>query len=334
MQIREFLSHVRGGTIQKAMPILSFPGTQAIGVNVRSLVGSASLQADCMKAIANRYDMLCSVSLMDLSVEAEAFGCNIRFSDDEVPTVIGRMLHDAAEVDALVVPPVGAARTGIYVDTLRQAKKVIQNRPLLAGMIGPFSLAGRLFDMSEIMVASLDDPELTETLLEKCTAFLIQYAQAFKDAGADGIVIAEPAAGLLSPSTNAECSVPYVKRIIDAVKGDDFAVVYHNCGPYTVRQIEDILTLEADIYHFGNAIDIKVMSEHIPDGVLFAGNLAPVDLFRQGTPELVRSETRALMDVLGQRSNFIVSSGCDIPAASPLANIDAFFEAVADYYQG
>ena len=29
-----------------------------------------------------------SVSFMDLSIEAEAFGANIRFSEDEVPTVV------------------------------------------------------------------------------------------------------------------------------------------------------------------------------------------------------------------------------------------------------
>ncbi len=334
MEMKTFLQEVREGKRHKAMPVLSFPGTQITGVTVRQLVDSAQLQSDCMKAIADRYDTLCSVSLMDLSVEAEAFGCEIRFSDVEVPTVTGRLLHNEEEVDALAVPDVGAARTGIYVDTLRKAKQVITDRPVLAGMIGPFSLAGRLFDMSEIMVACFDEPEVIERLLSKCADFLIQYAKAFKETGADGIVIAEPAAGLLSPATNAEFSIPYVKRIIDAVKDDTFTITYHNCGPYTIQQIDEILGLGADIYHFGNAIDMTVMSEKIPDDVLFAGNLAPVDVFRQGTPDSVREGTAQLLSKLGSRKNYIPSSGCDIPAASPLTNIDAFFTAVTQYYGG
>ena len=59
---------------KKAMPILSFPGAQLIGHSVDELVRDGHLQALCMEAIAKRYDMGAAVSLMDLSVEAEAFG--------------------------------------------------------------------------------------------------------------------------------------------------------------------------------------------------------------------------------------------------------------------
>ena len=41
---------------------------------------------------------------------------------------------------------------------------------------------------------------MVETVLEKVTEFLIAYTKAFKEAGANGVVMAEPAAGLLSPS--------------------------------------------------------------------------------------------------------------------------------------
>lgn len=31
--------------------------------------------------------------------------------------------------------------------------------------------------------------------------------------------------------------------------------------------------------------------------------------------------------------NFVISSGCDIPPATPWENIDAFFEAVNEFYK-
>ena len=34
-------------------------------------------------------------------------------------------------------------RTGIYLDAIAEAKKLITDRPVFAGVIGPFSLAGR-----------------------------------------------------------------------------------------------------------------------------------------------------------------------------------------------
>ena len=72
---------------KKAMPILSFPGVQLIGHTVEELVRSGELQAQCMKAIADRFDTGVAFSLMDLSVEAEAFGAPVHYSEDEVPTV-------------------------------------------------------------------------------------------------------------------------------------------------------------------------------------------------------------------------------------------------------
>ena len=46
-------------------------------------------------------------------------------------------------------------------------------------MIGPYSLAGRLLDMTEIMILCYEDPDMVEIVLEKATQFLIAYAIAF-----------------------------------------------------------------------------------------------------------------------------------------------------------
>ena len=140
---------------KKAMPILSFPGVQLIGHTVEELVRSGELQAQCMKAIADRFDTGVAFSLMDLSVEAEAFGAPVHYSEDEVPTVHGTLIHDEDEADALKVPKVGDARTGECVDGIRKASELIKDRPVLAGIIGPYSLAGRLLDMTEIMIADI-----------------------------------------------------------------------------------------------------------------------------------------------------------------------------------
>ena len=137
----------------KAFPILSFPCVSLLGCTVRELISSSENQARGMALVAERTDSAASVSLMDLSVEAECFGAAVRFSDDEVPTVTGRLIEDEDAAEELCVPEVGSARSGIYVDAIRKAKELITDRPVFAGIIGPFSLAARLFDVSEIMLA-------------------------------------------------------------------------------------------------------------------------------------------------------------------------------------
>lgn len=53
----------------------------------------------------------------------------------------------------------GAGRTGQYIEAIRQACGLIQDRPVFAGVIGPYSLAGRLMDVTEIMVNCYADPD-------------------------------------------------------------------------------------------------------------------------------------------------------------------------------
>lgn len=316
---------------KKPMPVLSFPAVQLMGITVKDLISSSDHQAKAMALIAQHTDASASVSLMDLSVEAEAFGATTRVSDDEVPTVTGMLVHDEDEAAALAVPQVGAARTGLYVEAIRKACDLITDRPVLAGMIGPYSLAARLRDVSEIMVDSYDDPDMVHVLLQKSTEFLISYAKAYKEAGANGIVIAEPVAGLLSPDLAAEFSAPYVKKIVDAVQDDSFLIVYHNCGGAVVAQLPSILSIGASAYHFGNAIDMLDVLQKVPDDTICMGNIDPAGEFRGSTPDSMREATLSLLKKCSGYKNFVLSSGCDIPPLSKWENIDAFFAAAQEY---
>lgn len=318
---------------KKAMPVLSFPAIQLMGVTVKELISDSDLQAKGMKLIADRVDSAASVSLMDLSIEAECFGSTIRFSDDEVPTVIGSIVSTEEEANALVVPPVGAGRTQIYIEAIKKAVELITDRPVFAGVIGPFSLAGRLMDVSEAMVYCYDEPDMVHTVLEKVTSFIIDYCKAYKNVGANGVVIAEPLAGLLSPSLAEEFSASYVRRIVEAIQDEHFIVVYHNCGNSTIPQIETIITNGAPVLHFGNAINMAEMMSYIPENKLAMGNVNPAGEFRNGTPESIRTATLSLLEQCSHYPNYVISSGCDIPPMSKWENIDAFFQAVDDFYK-
>ncbi|MDY3250829.1 MAG: uroporphyrinogen decarboxylase family protein [Candidatus Choladocola sp.] len=322
----KWLEECLAGSCKKPMPILSFPGAQLIGKTVEELVKSGHNQALCMKAIADKFDTGVSFSLMDLSVEAEAFGSPVIYSSHEIPTLHGALIHDEEEAEALQIPEVGAARTGECIRGIREASELITDRPVLAGIIGPYSLAGRLLDMTEIMVLCYEDPELVETVLEKVTEFLIAYAKAFKEAGANGIAMAEPAAGLLSPGLIAEFSNPYVERIRSAVEDENFLFLYHNCGT-VVPLMKEIGALNVRAYSFGNAIDLEEALKALPSDRLIIGNIDPAGILKSGTPEIIERETTSLLERCSKYSNFVLASGCDIPPQTSMENLEAFFGA-------
>ncbi len=313
---------------KQPMPLLSFPCCSLMGITVRELISSAQKQAEGMALIARRTNSAAAVSMMDLSVEAEAFGARIRAEDYEVPTVVGSIVNDMDDAEALALPHVGAGRTGIYVEAVRLAAETITDRPVLAGIIGPFSLAGRLMDVTEALVNCYADPDLVHTTMHKATDFLLEYAAAFKAAGADGIVVAEPLAGLLSPELMEEFARPYMKELC-SLGDDSFIIVYHNCGNEVGRLKEQIYTLGADVYHFGNAADMADMLSAAPADALVMGNVDPVAQFVNGTPHSMEEAVETLSQSCGGFANFVVSSGCDIPPTASWENIDAFYAAAA-----
>ena len=104
------------------MLIALYPGASLIGSTVRAMVTDAQAQADAATALHERFQTPIVLSAMDLSAEAEAFGCEIQMGDNEVPTVIGRLVTSLASAQALPVPSPGAARTQVYLDTVRLLK--------------------------------------------------------------------------------------------------------------------------------------------------------------------------------------------------------------------
>ena len=62
------------------------------------------------------------------------------------------------------------------------------------------------------------------------------------------------------------------------------------------------------------------------------GNIDPAGILRMGTPEEIKNATLDVMSKCSEHKNFVISSGCDIPPLTPWENIDAFFDAVKEFY--
>lgn len=318
-------------TKNKTIPILSLPAAKLLNIDVKDLISSPEMQVKGMKYIVKRCNVGALISIMDLSVEAEAFGAKIRHSDDEIPTVEKGIIDEISQAKDISVPDVSLNRTKIYVEAVKNAKMQIHNTPVFGVIIGPYSLACRLFDVTQLMLECYDNPDDVKILIAKAADFLIQYIEAFKAVGADGVIMAEPAAGLLSPGFAKEFSTIFVEKIFNAVNSDDFVLFYHNCGDTAGEMVEDLAKTKADIFHFGNTIDLGMVLEKMPSDKVVMGNVNPI-LFKNGTTEQIVAETNAVYKKCGNYPNFMISTGCDIPATAEWNNIDAYFKTVDKLY--
>jgi uroporphyrinogen decarboxylase len=314
----------------KAMPIMTYPGLNILGETVLESVTNGEVQYRSIKALKDRYPTVASATVMALYVEAEAFGSEINYSQTEIPTVSKRLIYSFDSVASLKIPEIGEGKTREHLKAAKLTTENISDRPVFGGIIGPYSLAGRLYDITEMMAAILIEPEGAHKLLQVCTDFLKKYAKAFKDAGCNGIIVAEPAAGLLAEKECNEFSSFYVKQIVDHVQDENFIVILHNCGN-TVPLVNSMVSTGSAGFHFGNAVDMLDILPYIPSDRLVFGNLDPVGIIKNGTPEIIRAETLELLNKTASFKNFVLSSGCDVPPGTKIENIDALFNALNEY---
>lgn len=313
---------------KKAMPLLSYPAVQQLFITVDRLVKNSSEMALGVRLMADRYNMPFATTYMDLSIEAEAFGANCTYHTDDIPTITGQLISNQEEADALVIPELGAGRTGKVLRALGKTLSLVNDRPVFANCTGPFSLAGRLMDVNEILLMTYEEPELVHSVLEKCTQFLLTYIEAMKNLGANGVIMAEPLAGLMSAAGMQEFSSDYVKRIIDALQDRDFVFVYHNCSNAIERKAEAVISTGARMFHFGEGADMWKLLHLMPRDAIVMGNISPSAVFLADSTDKMATDTQALLRKCMIFENFMISSGCDIPAKTPLENIDKFFEVI------
>ena len=313
------------------VPVLYFPCLGLSCMGIIETMKDGKKMALAMKKIVETFPAMDAVATgMDLTVDAEAFGAAVTFKDNEAPSIREPLVDTAEEVQALKVPDVHSGRVDVFLDAVKEASSLITDRPVLGGQLGPFSLAANLMEVQKALKATRKDPDTIKLLLDKATEFLIARAKAYKEAGANGIFLAEPTAGLLSPKQHREFSAVYVKKIVDAVQDSGFYIILHNCG-YVTKMVPDMVETGCKGFHFGNAVDMKEILPQIPPKVLVYGNIDPSSDFTNGTPEEMVQKTTALLRSMEEYPHFILSSGCDIPPLAPMENIEAFFKAFNDY---
>ena len=102
-----------------AIPIMTHPGNELIEKTVKAAVTDGQTHADAIIALSENTPSDAATVIMDLTVEAEAFGAKLHFSENDVPSVAERLLHDRNEVENLRIPDTDTARIPEYLN-LRQ----------------------------------------------------------------------------------------------------------------------------------------------------------------------------------------------------------------------
>jgi uroporphyrinogen-III decarboxylase len=113
---------------------------------------------------------------------------------------------------------------------------------------------------------------------------------------------------------------PLEKRLIDNIHALGAPVRLHICGN-TRPLLADLGKLGADMIDLDYFSPVDEARAAMGPEQVLAGNINPVTVLRNGTPDGVRAAVEDCRDRAGH--NYIIAAGCEIPRDTPPQNVHA-----------
>lgn len=181
-------------------------------------------------------------------------------------------------------------------------------------------MAADLRGINTLMLDFHDDPDFVRELFEFVIAMELRFAAAQVEAGADLIGVGDAAASLVGPSIYDEFVQPYEKKLVAGLHVLGARVRLHICGR-TRRLFAGMGRVGADIVDLDWMAPLAEARQVMgPDQVLL-GNIDPVAVLRNGTPETVSAAIAECHRQAGPR--WIAGAGCEVVRDTPPENVHA-----------
>lgn len=314
---------VQGMDHLPVVPLLGFPGVQTTDSTVRQNMFNAGLHFHSLLNLVKRYKPDTMFMMMDLSLEINALGGPVRYDEFAAPSVLDHMVTSEEELDALRKINIRHdARINGFLDTMRLMVKYCNVMPA-AYVIGPFTLASHLLGASKAAKATIKNAEFLHKVLDFTVGVINDHVDMLTEAGAEMICVLEPSAMGISPKAFGEFSQPYLQRIYSDFKPYS---VLHICGNSS-HLVERMADTGAQGLSLDAGTDLVAAAEKVADKVVIIGNVPPVEVVLEQTPQEVYDFTLDLMEKMSPFKNFILATGCDLPPDTPLDNIQAMMNA-------
>jgi len=276
--------------------------------------------------VVEDFDIDIVQAISDPYREAADLGSDVEFPEDDQPLLTDPLLTDLRRFGSLrLVDPGEGSRMSDRLMALQDfCSRVGGELPIMGWVEGALAEAADLRGVSTIMIDVSERPGWVEELLEFCTLQEIWFAQAQIDAGADVIGIGDAVASLISPAMYERFALPYQQRIVDAIHAKGALARLHICGR-TTHLLPQMARTGVDIIDVDSMVPFEVAVERLAPAIV-CGNINPVTVMLQGTPDQVISSTLDCRVKGGTR--FISMAGCEVPDATPPANLYAQREAL------
>jgi len=199
-----------------------------------------------------------------------------------------------------------------------------------------------LLDMENLIIKMYEDPELVDALLEHIVDYYFGVSQRIFDAAADVIDIffigndfGSMIGPLMGDAMFRRFFLPHLKRLVDLGHDYGLKVMMHCCGgfePLIPAMIEIGLDGLQALQPSARGMEPAKLKAAYGDKILMNGCIDTQFVLIQGTPDLVRTRTREVLDIMMPGGGYVASPSHDyVLLETPLENIIALYETVRDH---
>jgi MtaA/CmuA family methyltransferase len=315
------LAMIRGEPVDRVpvFPLLMFFAQQRLGVTYREFASNGRVTAEAQIAMFTRFGVDAITACTDAYRLVADLGARMVFPEDKPPFAEAPLVHSRADLHRLPKPdPTEAgSRMADRCQACTEMVRYAGKDALILGWVDmPFAEACSLCGLSEFMVMLYDSPALAHEVLEFLTQRVIEFALAQLATGIDGVGAGDAAASLVSAPHYREFAQPYERRVVEAVHRARKLLKLHICGN-TTALLDDMAAVGADLYNVDHLVDLRAArTAYDGRGLCYKGNLDPVADLLQATPQHCLDRCRDCLET-ARGSRYMLSPGCEIPAATP-----------------
>ena len=296
------------------------------GIKLRDYFLDGNIFAECQMKAAEDFNLDAILLASEPTRIAHDLGGRVIYPENGIPHCEGPVITASSDLNDLTLPDMGKnSRMG---DLLKAVEALVKHNSGARSICGwadaPFAEACNLITVEGMMMQMVDDESFARKLLEYTTKIATRFLKAQIELGVDLIAIGDAAASLISPDMYKEFVYPYEKRIIDTIHSLGIPVKLHMCGANNAK-LGLIAKTGVDILNVDQNTDIRLARETAPN-LCFKGNLDPVSILLQGSPDTVYAEAVKLTMAIGPRK-YILSGGCELVPDTPAENLRALVAA-------
>ncbi len=267
--------------------------------------------------------------------EAQLLGCKeILFANNGVPNVADFVIKSWDDIATFEIPEDVTQHPHWQVmdDCLKILRSEVgTTNPVCAYVTGSTTLPAILMGMDKWIELVLTGPvDLRDELVKKCSHFVQQQIKAYRAAGANVIIYANPFGStyFIPKKWIVDWSIPWMQQ--DLKDGTDSIVYY--CGMAPVNTVTELVIekLKVNIFYPAPAPldDLKESKRLINGKGLTSGVLDDIKMIHW-TEQQTRDEVKRIMEIGKPGGHFLFGTGfmpLDIPEENIIAMLDAAFE--------